>query len=127
MTTSSMDLTSSNQVLEETSTNLITCMAPREWNSQHLADHFNSSTSYPKNSHVVLYIMWRLIHYSFGNRDVEFYPSEFTFECNSDSVTYSDTNLIQSSNDDEMYHLLYFFRTGRDDDIFVVDLQMLQE
>ena len=76
---------------------------------------------------MVLYVMGSLIHYIFGNSDVDVYPSEFTFECNSDSVTYSDTNLIQSSNDDEMDHLLYFFRTGHDDGIFDVDLQMLQE
>ena len=56
---------------------------PREWNIQPPEDHFKYSTSPPKTSPVVSYIMGILNHHVIDNDDVEVHPSEFPVDLNS--------------------------------------------
>ena len=57
---------------------------------------------------------------------VEFHPSEFPVEFNSESVPDPETTPIKSIDDDEMDHLLELFHSGHDDDLMGVDFQMLE-
>ena len=65
-----------------------------------------------------------LNHHAIDNGDVEIYPSEFPVELNYGSVLY--TTPIKSIDDYKMDHLLELFHSEHDDDIFDVELQMLQ-
>ena len=71
----------------------------REWNNQPPEAHSKSRTSSPQTSPVVSDIIGRLNHHVIDNGDVEFHPSEFLFESNSESVPYSDTTTIKSIDD----------------------------
>ena len=99
---------------------------PRGWNSKPPAAHFKSRTSPHKTSPVVSSIMGILNHRSIDNGDVEFRPSEFPVEFNSDSVLDPGTTLIKSIDDDEMDHLLEFFHSEHYEYFLDVDIQMLQ-
>ena len=72
-----------------------------------------SNTGYlpPKTSPAVSYIMGRLNHHTIDNGDVEFHPSKFSFESNSEYVPDPDTTNIKSIDDDEMDHILELFHS----------------
>ena len=59
---------------------------PGYWDIQLTLTHFKSSTSHTKISPVVSDITGRLNHCSIDNVDVEFHPSYFPFEYNSEYV-----------------------------------------
>ena len=70
--------------------------------------------------------MGRLNQHAIDNIDIEFHPSEFTFEFNSESIPCPNTTLIKPIDDNEREHLLELFHSGHDDNILDVDrLQML--
>ena len=70
--------------------------------------------------------MGRLDHPDMYNGDVKVDPSEFPFEYNSESVPNPYTNPIKTIDDDIMDHLLELFHSSYDDDLFGVDIHMLQ-
>ena len=53
--------------------------------------------------------MGRIINHAIDNGDIEFHPSEFPVESNSEYVPDPDTTPIKSIDDYEMDHLLEFF------------------
>ena len=59
---------------------------PREWDSQPPEAHLKSRNSPTKTITVVSAIMGSLNHHVIDNDDVEFHPSEFPVESNSESV-----------------------------------------
>ena len=71
--------------------------------------------------------MGRINHHSIDNGDVEFHPSYFPSESNSESIPDTETTLIKSIDDDKMDHLLELFHSIHDDDLLDVDLQILQD
>ena len=91
---------------------------PIERNIKHPTAHFKSRTSPPQNIYVVSASMGRLNNHAISNGDVEFHPSEFPVESNSESVPDPYTTPIKSTDDYEMYHLLELFHSEHDDDIF---------
>ena len=99
---------------------------PRECNKNPPEVHFKSWTSPPKTSPVSLAIVGILNHHYVGNGDVEVHPSNYALGYTSESVTYPDTTLIKSIDDDEVDQLLELFHSENDDYILDVDLQMLQ-
>ena len=66
-----------------------------ESNSQPPEAHLKSSTSPPKTSPVVSYIMWIFNHRVIDNGDVDVHPSEFPVKSNSESVPDLDTTPIK--------------------------------
>ena len=52
--------------------------------------------------------------------------SDYPLKSTSDSVTYPETTPIKSIYDDEIDNIPKLFHSDNDDDIFDVDLQMLQ-
>ena len=55
--------------------------------------------------------MGRLNHHAIDNGDVEFHPSDFPVESNSESFPNPDTTPIKYIDDDEMDHLLELFHS----------------
>ena len=68
-------------------------------------------------------IMGNLNHRAIDNGDI---TSDVPVESRYDSVSYPDTTLIKSIDDDEMDHLLKLFHSEHDEDLLDVDLLMLQ-
>ena len=68
---------------------------PRDWNIQPASDNFKSSTCPPKTRPLVSAIMGRLNHCVVDNGDVEFRPSNFPVEFNSESVPDTDTTTVK--------------------------------
>ena len=67
-----------------------------------------------------------LNHHDFDIVDVQVHPSDYSFEYNPESVTYTDKTLIKSVDDDKMYHIPQFFYLEQDDYILDVYLYMLE-
>ena len=82
---------------------------PREWNSQPPEARFKSRTSPSRTNPVISAIMGKLNHHAIDNGDVKIPTPEFPVESNSESVTYPETNPIQSIDDDEMDYILELF------------------
>ena len=70
--------------------------------------------------------MGRLHHHAIDNGDVNVPTSNFPIEFNSESVTYSDTTPIKSTDDDEMDNFLEFFHSEHDEYLMDFELHMLQ-
>ena len=70
--------------------------------------------------------MGRLNHHAIDNSDVEVRLSDFPVNSYSEYISYPDTTLIKSIDDDKMDHIPQLFHSKHDDDILYVDLQMLQ-
>ena len=71
--------------------------------------------------------MVRLNHHAIYNSDVEFHPSGFPVEYNSEYVPDPDTTPIKSIHGDKMDHILEFFHSEHDNDLMDVDLQIIQD
>ena len=69
--------------------------------------------------------MSKLNHHDIYNSDVGVHFSEYPFESTSESVPDTDTTLIKSIYDDEMYHILSLLQSDHDDDILDVVLHIL--
>ena len=65
-----------------------------------------------------------LNRYSIDNGDVEVHASKYPFESTYESGPDPDNNIIKLFNDDEMDHLLEFFRSKHDGYLLGVYLQL---
>ena len=70
--------------------------------------------------------MGKLNHRSIDNGDVKIPTSGVPVESKYESFPDPDITSIKSIDDDEINHLLKFFRLEHDEDIFDIDLQILQ-
>ena len=67
-----------------------------------------------------------LNNHAIDNSDAEIHTLEHRIESTSESVTYTDTTLVKSIDNNDMEQLLKFFYSDHHDDILDVNLHMFQ-